>query len=94
VVVDVELTLPVSSLPTRDRIRDVVDYDTVARAVVEEGVERPHRLLETYVARVVKRLLADTPATRVRVAATKRHVPTKVPVDAAIVALVGSRRVP
>jgi dihydroneopterin aldolase len=94
VVVDVELTFPVQSLPARDRIRDVVDYDAVASSVVEEGMERPHRLLETYVARVVRRLLAETPATRVRVAATKRHVPTKYPVDAAIVELVGSRRVP
>jgi dihydroneopterin aldolase len=94
VVVDVELILPVRSLPSRDRVREVVDYDAVARMVVEEGIERPHKLLETYVARVVRRLLADTPATRVRVAATKRHVPTTYPVEAAVVEIVGSRRAP
>src|ERR1700733_12326503 len=94
VVVDVDLILPVRSLPARDRIQDVVDYAVVARIVVEEGTERPHRLLETYVARGVRRLLVDTPAIKVRVAATKRHVPTKQPVDAAIVELVGSRRIP
>jgi dihydroneopterin aldolase len=91
VVVDVELILPVSSLPVRDRLRNVVDYDAVARAVVEEGIAKPRRLLETYVARVVGRLLAETPATRVRVAATKRRPPTTHPVAAAIVEIVGAR---
>jgi dihydroneopterin aldolase len=91
VVVDVELTLPVSALPARDDKRDVVDYDAVARSVVDEGLARPHRLLETYVANVVERLFAETPATVVRVAATKRRVPTKYPVDAAIVELTARR---
>ena len=94
VVVDVELSLPARCLPARDRLRDVIDYDLIACCVVEEGVARPYRLLETYVARAVDRLLADTPARTVRVAATKRHVPTKYPVDAALVELVASRRIP
>jgi dihydroneopterin aldolase len=91
VIVNVELTLPVSSLPARDRLRNVVDYDAVACTVVEEGIAKPRRLLETYVARVVGRLLAETPATRVRVAATKRRPPTTHPVAAAIVEIVGVR---
>jgi dihydroneopterin aldolase len=91
VVVDVELILPVRSLPARDRLRNVVDYDAVASAVVEEGISKPRRLLETYVVRVVERLLSETPATRVRVAATKRRPPTTHPVAAAIVEIVGVR---
>jgi dihydroneopterin aldolase len=94
VIVDVDLTLPVSALPEHDEKRDVVNYDAVARTVVDEGLARPHRLLETYVGRVVERLFEETPATKVRVAATKRRVPTKYPVDAAIVELVANRRVP
>lgn len=91
ILVDVDLELPVRQLPAHDRRRDVVDYDRVATLVVEEGTSRPHRLLETYALRVVERLLAATPAERVRVAAWKARAPTKHPVDAAVVELGGER---
>jgi dihydroneopterin aldolase len=91
IVVDVELTLPIASLPAHDHPDDVVDYDAVVRSVVEEGVAKPRRLLETYVVGVVGRLLAETPATKVRVSATKRRAPTTYPVAAAIVEIVGVR---
>jgi len=91
-LVDVDLVLPVSALPRRDRRRDVVDYDAVACAVVEESAaEGGFALLETYAARVAARLLAQTPARRVRVAVTKAKVPTTHPVEAAVVEVVAVR---
>ena len=92
-IVDVDLELPQSVFPPRDRVRDVLSYDDISTWVVEEATAAPLHLLESYVARVIRRLLAETPATLVRVSATKRHVPTRHPVDAAYVELVG-RRVP
>ena len=91
IIVDVELTLPVDALPGRDRRRDAIDYDMVATLVVEEGRAEPYRLLETYARRLTERLLAATPALRVRVAATKRLVPTVHDVDHAVVEIVASR---
>jgi dihydroneopterin aldolase len=91
IVVDVELTLPVSALPGRDQRRDAVDYDKVANVVVEEGRSERYRLLETYAQRLVARLLAETPALTVRIAATKLRVPTSQSVDRAVVELVASR---
>ena len=90
-VVDVELSLPLSALPKSDHKREVVDYDAVVRLVVEEGLAQPYRLLETYADRLLTRLLSETPASRVRVAATKLRVPTTHHVDRAVVELVGSR---
>ena len=91
IVVDVELTLPVQSLPKRDLRRDAVDYGTVADLVVEEGLAQPYHLLETYAQRLVARLLAETPALRVKVGETKLRVPTSHSVDRAVVEIVASR---
>jgi dihydroneopterin aldolase len=91
IVVDVDLTLPVAALPRRDHKREVVDYNTIANLVVETGLAEPYRLLETYARVLVDRLLAETPAFRVRVAATKLRVPTSHSVDRAVVELVASR---
>ena len=82
-VVDVDLELPVSALPKRDAKREVVDYDLAVRLVVEVGLAEPYRLLE--------RLLAETPALRVRVAVTKSRVPSTYSTEKAVVELVGSR---
>jgi FolB domain-containing protein len=90
-VVDVDLYLPLSALPEHDDRKEVVDYDAVSRMVVEEGTSATYRVLEMYVQRVVTRLLAETPAERVRVAVTKRRVPTLHSVDKAIVELLASR---
>jgi dihydroneopterin aldolase len=90
IVVDVELTLPVSALPKRDHRREVVDYDSVVRLVVEVGLAEPYRLLEVYAQRLLARLLVETPASRVRIATTKLHVPGIHNVDRAVVELVGS----
>jgi dihydroneopterin aldolase len=91
IVVDVELTLPVSALPKRDLRRDAVDYGVIADLVVEEGLAEPYHLLETYAQRLVARLLAETPALRVRASATKLRVPSSHSVDRAVVELVASR---
>jgi len=91
IVVDVELTLPVSAFPKRDVRRDAVDYGTVADMIVEEGGAASYRLLETYAQRLVGRLLRETPALRVRVSATKLRVPTSHSVDRAVVELVADR---
>ncbi len=91
IVVDVDLTLPVAALPPRDRRQDAVDYDAIATLVVQEGQAERYRLLETYARRLVERLMAETPAVVVRVAAAKARVPTKHDVGRAIVELVARR---
>jgi 7,8-dihydroneopterin aldolase/epimerase/oxygenase len=91
IVVDVELTLPITALPKRDLRRDAVDYGVIADLVVEEGLRDQYHLLETYAQRLVDRLLAETPALRVRVGATKLRVPTTHSVDRAVVELVATR---
>ncbi|MGH7270666.1 MAG: dihydroneopterin aldolase, partial [Polyangiaceae bacterium] len=63
----------------------------IANLVVEAGLAEPYRLLETYAQVLVARLLAETPAMRVRIAATKLRVPTSHSVDRAIVELLASR---
>ncbi len=91
VTVDVTLTLPYAAMPLRDQVRDVFDYDAVARLVVEEGMARQHRLLETYTRVVLERILAETPATHVVVAVTKVRAPTTHSVDAITVELSAER---
>jgi dihydroneopterin aldolase len=91
IVVDVELTLPVSAFPKRDVRRDAVDYGAVADIIVEEGGAESYRLLETYAQRLIERLLRETPALRARVSATKLRVPTSHSVDRAVVELVADR---
>lgn len=90
-VVDVELELPVSALPKRDAKREVVDYDLIVRLVVEVGLAEPYRLLEVYAQRLLERLLLETPASLVRVAATKLRVPSTYSTDKAVVELIGTR---
>ena len=90
-VVDVDLELPVAALPKRDTKREVVDYDSVVRLVVEVGLAEPYRLLETYAQRLLERLLAETPALRVRVAVTKLRVPSTYSTDKAVAELVATR---
>ena len=90
-VIDVELTLPTSALPARDHKKEVVDYDAIAGLIVEEGQATPYHLLETYARRLIDRLFAATPATRVRVAATKLRVPSMHSVDRAVVELTATR---
>ena len=94
IVVDVELTLPLSALPKRDRRPDAVDYDAVAGVCVETGLAERYRLLETYVQRLIERLLDATPALRIRVAATKLRMPTMHNVDRAVVENLASRERP
>ena len=90
-VANVELSLPPANLPKADRRRDVVDYDRIASLIVEEGTTRSYRLLETLGKRIVARLLAEIPATSVRIVITKSRPPTTTSVEAASVELVVHR---
>jgi 7,8-dihydroneopterin aldolase/epimerase/oxygenase len=90
-VVDVDLSLSPDDLPERDVLSEVVDYEAIVRCVVEERASESYHLLETYAKRVVARLLAELPALRVRVAVTKKKVPTTYAVEEAVVELVGTR---
>jgi 7,8-dihydroneopterin aldolase/epimerase/oxygenase len=74
--VSVEVSLPVTRMPRSDTVRDVFDYDVLARLIVEEGTGQPCKLLETLARRVIDRILTDTPATDVSVTVTKWHPPT------------------
>jgi len=91
VSVDVDVTLPFERMPQTDNVREVFDYDWVARLVVEEGTARAHRLLETYARLLLDRLLAETPATHLRVSVSKVRVPTTHSVDAVVVELTATR---
>jgi len=90
-LVNAELSLPASTLPRVDRLKEVFDYDHVATLVVEEGTKRTYRLLETLAQRLLERLLTDTPATRATVSIQKSHPPTKCSVDAVSVELTAAR---
>jgi 7,8-dihydroneopterin aldolase/epimerase/oxygenase len=90
-LVTVEVLLPVSALPQGDHIRDVFDYDRLATLVVDVGTAETCRLLETLARRVIQRVLADTPASRVSVSVTKSRPPTHASVDNVTVELCGTR---
>jgi 7,8-dihydroneopterin aldolase/epimerase/oxygenase len=90
-VANVEVSLSPSRLPASDDRRDVVDYDRIASAVVEEGTSRSCRLLETLAKRIVDRIFKDFPTTAVRIAITKARPPTSTSVEAASVELLVSR---
>jgi dihydroneopterin aldolase len=90
-VAHVELSMPPGSLPASDDRRDVVDYDRIASAIVEEGTSRSCRLLETLAERIVDRIFADFPATSIRIVITKARPPTSTSVEAASVELLVER---
>jgi len=90
-VATVELSFPPAALPSSDERREVVDYDRIASAIVEEGTSRSCRLRETLAKRIVERIFAEFPATSVRIAVTKARPPTSSSVEAAAVELLISR---
>ena len=90
-VVHLDVALPVSSLPRTDSRNRVFDYDKLAALVVDEGTRGPYKLLEVLAERVIARVLADTPATAVRVEVKKFGPPTSVSVDAVSIELTGRR---
>ena len=70
-----ELVLPTSSVPAAHERDEVVDYDRIASAIVDEGTSRSCRLLETLAKRVIERLFRECPATSVRIVITKARPP-------------------
>lgn len=91
-LVSLEASLPVGVLPSGDHLADVFNYDRLATLVVEEGTRQACRLLETLAQRVIARVLADTPATRVTVSVTKSRPPTQSSVDSVSVELRAARQ--
>jgi 7,8-dihydroneopterin aldolase/epimerase/oxygenase len=90
-VVHAELSFPPSALPSSDERRDVIDYDRIASVIVEEGMSRSCRLLETLAERIVERIFTDFPATAVRIVVTKGRPPTSTSVEAVSVELLVRR---
>jgi len=90
-VVDLEVLLPIASLPHSDSRARVFDYDHLATLVVDEGTSVSYKLLETLAERLINRVLADTPAILVQVRVKKFGPPTSASVDAVSVELVGKR---
>jgi dihydroneopterin aldolase len=90
-VVDLEVALPVSELPTSDERSCVYDYDSLASLVVEEGTRTSYKLLETLARRLLERVLADTPATAAKVRLRKFGPPTTASVDTVAIELRGDR---
>lgn len=90
-VVNLEVALPASLLPSADQRARVFDYDALASLIVDEGTRASYRLLETIGERLIARVLADTPATEVVVQVKKFGPPTAVSVDSVAIELRGSR---
>jgi 7,8-dihydroneopterin aldolase/epimerase/oxygenase len=91
-VVDLDVTLPVSTLPRADTRARVFDYDKLASLVVDEGTSVSYKLLETLGERLIARILADTPALGVTVKVKKFGPPTAASVDAVSVELTAARQ--
>jgi dihydroneopterin aldolase len=90
-VVHLAVELPVALLPRTDSRARVFDYDQLASLVVDEGTRVSYKLLESLGERLIARILADTPATRVTVQVKKFGPPTSASVDAVSVELTGRR---
>ncbi len=90
-VVCMEVELPTSSLPRADSRARVFDYDQLASLVVDAGTSASYKLLETLAARIIERVLADTPSVGVTVQVKKFGPPTSVSVDAVSVELTGRK---
>ncbi len=90
-VVNLELELPVSSLPRTDSMRGVYDYGKLAAIVVDEATKSSHRLLETLGQRLIERVFAASPAISVSIRIKKFGPPTPVSVDAASIELQARR---
>jgi 7,8-dihydroneopterin aldolase/epimerase/oxygenase len=90
-VVNLEVELPIASLPRTDSRARVFDYDRLATLVVEAGTTASYKLLETLGERIIGRVLDDTPAVSVVVQVKKFGPPTSVSVDAVAVELTGRK---
>jgi dihydroneopterin aldolase len=90
-VVNLEVALPASLLPSADARSRVFDYNQLATLIVDEGTSTSYRLLETIGQRLIARVLADTPAIEVVVQVKKFGPPTNASVDAVAIELRGSR---
>lgn len=90
-VATLDVELPIEALPRSDTRKGLVDYGALAELVVHEGTSQSYRLLETLAARLIDRILAETPSASVRVRIRKFGPPTPVSVDSAAIELFGTR---
>lgn len=90
-VVNIDVSMPVATLPNSDSRARVFDYDKLASLIVDEGTRVSYKLLETLGERLIARVLADTPALRVTVQVKKFGPPTEASVDAVSVELSAER---
>jgi 7,8-dihydroneopterin aldolase/epimerase/oxygenase len=90
-VATLDVELPIEALPRSDHRKGVVDYGALAELIVHEGTSQSYRLLETLAARLIDRILEETPSTSVRVRIKKFGPPTPVSVDSAAIELFGTR---
>ncbi len=90
-VVDVDLHVALAAAGTHDDLARTIDYGAVAsqvRALVEG---EPVQLIETLAERIAARLLATTPAGRVRVRVAKPEAPLPVAFESVAVEITRTR---
>lgn len=73
--VDVALAYDLSRAARSDALADTIDYGAVFASVRQVVEGEPRKLIERVAEDVARRLLADTPATTVRVRVRKPHPP-------------------
>jgi dihydroneopterin aldolase len=87
--VDVDVEFDGECYPFGDDIAFTVDYSKMVSIVAESVNGSSECLLESYALRIARRLEGKWPGVeKVRVAVTKTHVPTSLPVDEAKVEVV------
>ncbi len=90
-VATLDVELEIGAFPRSDTKKGLVDYGHLAELVVTEGTSASYRLLETLAARLIDRILEESPAISVRVRIKKFGPPTAVSVDAASIELYATR---
>jgi dihydroneopterin aldolase len=90
-LVNLEVELPVETLPRTDQRARVFDYDRLAAIVVDVGTRESFRLLETLADRALTRVFEETPALAVTIWVKKFGPPTSASVDAVSVELAAKR---
>jgi dihydroneopterin aldolase len=73
--VDVEIDAAVEAAETSDRLKDTIDFRTIADVVVGLGTGEAHHLLESLARRMVTALAEKAPGARIRLELRKLSPP-------------------
>jgi 7,8-dihydroneopterin aldolase/epimerase/oxygenase len=73
--VDVEIDAPLEAAEGSDRLKDTIDFRTIADVVVGLGSGEAHHLLESLARRMVTALAEKAPASRIRLELRKLSPP-------------------